>query len=133
MWNFCAKRGIKNIASIQKENQSLKCELKIAKTEAYNKFADKLINLFEEKVASIEEEYPGNMYTNQSVKTMKFVIQDIKDTLKELKEKYDIFFMSNNVDSVHPIMIRNNICYIGHEDDGTIYFDRKCGHLNNGF
>lgn len=56
-----------------------------------------------------------------------------KDTLKELKEKYNIFFMSNNTDSMHPIMIRDNICYIGHEDDGIIYFDRKYGHPTNGF
>ena len=54
--------------------------------DGVNKFADKLINLFEENIASIEEEYSGNMYVNQSVKTMKFVIQDIKDTLKELTE-----------------------------------------------
>lgn len=54
-------------------------------------------------------------------------------TLNELREKYNIFFMSNNMDSVHPIMIRDNICYIGHEDDGTIYFDRKYGHPTGGF
>ena len=40
--NFCAKQGIKNIASIQKENHSLKCELKTAKTKAYKEFADGL-------------------------------------------------------------------------------------------
>ena len=56
-----------------------------------------------------------------------------KDTLEELKEKYNVFFMSNGMDSVHPIMVRDNICYIGHEDDGTIYFDRKYGHPTNGF
>lgn len=56
-----------------------------------------------------------------------------EDTLKELKEKYNIFFMSNGMDSVHPIMVRDGICYIGHEDDGTIYFDRKYGHPINGF
>ena len=56
-----------------------------------------------------------------------------KETLKELKEKYNIFFMSNNMDSMHPIMIRDEICYIGHEDDGTIYFNRKYGKPTGGF
>lgn len=51
-----------------------------------------------------------------------------KDTLKQLKEEYNIFFMSNGIDSVTPIqLIKNsqneiNGFNIGVEDDGHLYF-----------
>ena len=55
--------------------------------DGVNKFADKLINLLEEEIAFVEEEYHGNLYVNHSTKTMKFVIKDVKEVLEELTER----------------------------------------------
>lgn len=43
------------------------------------------------------------------------------ETLKELKEKHNIVFMSEG-DSVTPILVENGIINIGIEDDGTLFF-----------
>ena len=60
-----------------------------------------------------------------------------KTTLKQLKEEYNIIFMTSG-DAVKPIMIidRNYsepLIVIGSEDDGTIYFHRKYGQFENCF
>ena len=52
-----------------------------------------------------------------------------EETINELMT-YDIFYSPN---SVRAIMVRDDICYIGHEDDGYITFDMKYGQLSNGF
>lgn len=59
------------------------------------------------------------------------------DTLKQLREEYDIVFMTNG-DGVMPIMILNKdsqypLFVLGSEDDGTIFFKRKYGHFINTF
>ena len=43
------------------------------------------------------------------------------ETLKELKDKHNIVFMSEG-DSVTPILVENGIINIGIEDDGTLFF-----------
>ena len=60
-----------------------------------------------------------------------------KKTLKELKHKYDVVFMTSG-DAVFPIMIINKdgqypLLAIGTEDDGTIIFKRKNGHFLHTF
>ena len=52
-----------------------------------------------------------------------------EETLKELLA-CDIIYSPN---SVRAIMVKDNICYIGHEDDGYITFDMKYGQLSDGF
>lgn len=44
-----------------------------------------------------------------------------KESLKELREKHNIVFMSEG-DSVTPILVENGIIHIGIEDDGTLFF-----------
>lgn len=57
-------------------------------------------------------------------------------TLKQLREEYNIIFMTGG-DAVMPIMIINKethpLLVIGHEDDGTICFDRQYGQYINKF
>lgn len=60
-----------------------------------------------------------------------------KATLKELKDKHDVIFMTGG-DAVLPIKIvkkdgRNSLVTIGSEDDGTITFDREYGYFKNIF
>lgn len=60
-----------------------------------------------------------------------------KATLKQLKEKYDIVFMTSG-DAVMPVMILNKdseypLLVLGSEDDGTIRFERKYGQFRNSF
>ena len=52
-----------------------------------------------------------------------------EETINELMT-YDIIY---SPDSVQAIMVKDNICYIGHEDDGQITFDMKYGRLSDGF
>ena len=54
-------------------------------------------------------------------------------TLKQLKEEYNIIFMTNGR-GVMPIMVvnknsKNPLFVIGHEDDGRIYFKREFGQF----
>lgn len=71
---------------------------------------------------------------------MMFVAEDQhwdKTTLKQLKEEYDVVFMTSG-NGVMPIMIINKdsdnpLFVIGSEDDGTIRFDRKYGSFSNCF
>lgn len=44
-----------------------------------------------------------------------------KESLKELREKHNIVFMSKG-DSVTPILVESGIIHIGIEDDGTLFF-----------
>lgn len=58
-------------------------------------------------------------------------------TLKQLKKEHDIIFKTSG-NGVMPIMILNKdsdnpLFVIGHEDDGTLYFDREYGHISNSF
>lgn len=51
------------------------------------------------------------------------------ETLKEIKEKYNIFFMSNGKDAATPLMViprpgMNPLIVVGWEDDGQIGFDK---------
>lgn len=60
-----------------------------------------------------------------------------KDTLKELKDKHDVIFMTGG-DSVMPVKIINKDSKypkvaIGSEDDGTIRFYRKYGFYADAF
>lgn len=49
------------------------------------------------------------------------------ETLRQLKEEYNVVFMTNG-DGVTPVMISKEWGIIlGHEDDGTIQFKRKYG------
>ena len=51
-----------------------------------------------------------------------------EDTIKQLKDEYHIFFNSGGVRPVMLIPYRNGegcCVVIGHEDDGTISFDRN--------
>lgn len=52
-----------------------------------------------------------------------------EETINELMT-YDIFYYPN---SVRAIMVKDNICYIGYEDDGYITFDMKYEQLSDGF
>jgi hypothetical protein len=59
------------------------------------------------------------------------------DTLKQLREEYDIIFMTSG-EGVMPVMILNKdgqypLFVLGSEDDGTIFFDREYGHFRNTF
>lgn len=54
-----------------------------------------------------------------------------KETLKELREKYGIFFLTGK-DGCTPIKVvpregRNPLIVLGNEDDGTIYFEKWVG------
>lgn len=58
-------------------------------------------------------------------------------TLKQLREEYNIIFMTSG-DGVMPVMILNKnskypLLVIGTEDDGTIQFERKYGSLRHSF
>ena len=58
-------------------------------------------------------------------------------TLKQLKEEYNIVFMTSG-DAVKPVMIINGnsrypLFVIGSEDDGTLYFKRQYGQFTNCF
>ena len=58
-------------------------------------------------------------------------------TLKQLRDEYNIIFMTNG-DGVSPVMIINGggaypLFVIGSEDDGTIYFERKYGQFEHCF
>lgn len=72
--------------------------------------------------------------------TMMFSAEDQRwddDTLKQLKEEYNIVFMTSG-DAVKPVMIINSnskypLLVIGSEDDGTLYFKRKYGQFINCF
>lgn len=60
-----------------------------------------------------------------------------KATLKQLKEEHNIVFKTSG-DAVMPIMIinkdsENPLFVIGHEDDGTIQFEREYGNLSHCF
>lgn len=60
-----------------------------------------------------------------------------KKTLKQLKEEYNIIFMTSG-DGVKPIMIIDReysspLIVIGSEDDGIIQFKREFGHFINCF
>lgn len=44
-----------------------------------------------------------------------------EESLKELREKHNIVFMSKG-DSVTPILVESGIIHIGIEDDGTLFF-----------
>lgn len=63
-----------------------------------------------------------------------------KATLKELKDKYNVIFMTNG-NGVSPIMIINRgseenphfLLAIGGEDDGCISFERAYGSIKNTF
>lgn len=56
------------------------------------------------------------------------------DTLKQLKEEFNVIFMSNG-DGVRPIMAlrekENTLLVIGYEDDGTIIFNKKYGYYKD--
>ena len=54
-----------------------------------------------------------------------------KETLKQLKEEYNIYFM-NGGDGVKPVMIKDDMVVIGWEDDGQIGF-RKSKNYYSGF
>ena len=59
------------------------------------------------------------------------------DTLKQLKEEYNIVFMTKG-DGVMPVMILNKdsqypLFVLGSEDDGTIFFKREYGQFRNTF
>ena len=59
------------------------------------------------------------------------------DTLKQLKEEYNIVFMTKG-DGVMPVMILNKdsqypLFVLGGEDDGTIFFKREYGQFRNTF
>ena len=54
-----------------------------------------------------------------------------KETLKQLKEEYNIFFMSGG-DGVSPVMLKDDMIFIGWEDDGQIGF-RKSKYHYGGF
>ena len=59
------------------------------------------------------------------------------DTLKQLKEEYNIIFMTSG-DAVKPVMIINTnskypLFVIGSEDDGTLFFHREYGQFTNCF
>lgn len=50
-------------------------------------------------------------------------------TVKELRERYNIFFMSNGRDAATPLMViprpgKSTLIVVGWEDDGTIGFNR---------
>lgn len=72
--------------------------------------------------------------------TMIFSAKDQRwddDTLKQLREEYNIIFMTNG-DGVLPVMIINKdskypLLVIGSEDDGTLYFHRKYGQFEHCF
>lgn len=72
--------------------------------------------------------------------TMMFCAEDQcwdKATLKQLKEEYNIVFMTSG-DAVKPVMIINKdseypLVVIGTEDDGTLYFKRRYGQFENCF
>lgn len=59
-----------------------------------------------------------------------------KETLKELKEKYNVIFMTSG-DGVRPVMVLNNgknpLLVVGSEDDGTISFEREYNQFTNAF
>lgn len=59
-----------------------------------------------------------------------------KQTLQQLKDEYNIIFMSNG-EGVRPVkVIKDSDDYyiaIGSEDDGTIYFDKSHGHYKDMF
>lgn len=59
-----------------------------------------------------------------------------EDTLKELRDKYNIIFKTSG-DGVFPIMVtgskNNPIFVMGSEDDGTIVFRRSYGQFENAF
>ena len=71
---------------------------------------------------------------------MMFVAEDQcwdKATLKQLEKEHNIVFMTSG-NGVMPIMILNKdsdnpLFVIGHEDDGTLYFDREYGNISNSF
>lgn len=49
------------------------------------------------------------------------------ETLRQLKEEYNVVFMTNG-DGVTPVMVSKEWGVIlGHEDDGTIQFRRRYG------
>ena len=54
-----------------------------------------------------------------------------KETLKQLKEEYNIFFMSGG-DGISPVMLKGDMIFIGWEDDGQIGF-RKSKYHYGGF
>lgn len=62
-----------------------------------------------------------------------------KDTIKELRERYNIFFMSNGRDAATPLMViprprLSPLIVIGWEDDGSIGFNRdKSGNWETCF
>ena len=54
------------------------------------------------------------------------------ETLKEIKEKYNIFFMSNGKDGATPLMLiprprTSPLIVVGWEDDGSIGFNKNEG------
>ena len=53
-------------------------------TQAYNKFAERIITRLIDNIATVKELFEENMYTVQSIKTMNSVIDNIKDIRDEL-------------------------------------------------
>ena len=67
--NYCTKRGITNIVAIQKENRSLKEELKTAKAEAYR-----------ECMARVEDRLSHKL----SPELLKYIHDDLQDELNKM-------------------------------------------------
>lgn len=57
-----------------------------------------------------------------------------EETLRQLRDEHNVIFMTGG-NGVLPIMVlnerKNPLLAIGHEDDGTIFFDRKYGQYSN--
>lgn len=47
-----------------------------------------------------------------------------KDTLAQLREEYNIFFMTNG-NGVVPIMVKDDLIIFGNEDDGMIHINKN--------
>ena len=58
-------------------------------TQAYNKFEERILTRLIDKIATLKELFKGNMYVEQSIKTMNCVIDDIKDIRNELTKEVE--------------------------------------------
>lgn len=58
-------------------------------TQAYNKFEERILTRLIDKIATLKELFKGNMYVEQSIKTMNSVIDDIKDIRNELTKEME--------------------------------------------
>ena len=69
-----------------------------------------------------------------------YVVQDQtydKSTLKELRKKHNIFFLSGS-NGCKPIKVvprkgQNPLIVLGYEDDGCIWFEKQSGNYRNAF